>query len=308
MERRPSKLQILIVDDSSADALLLKNLLSQGDAYDCVLTGTLTQALKYLAQHTFDVALVDLHLPDSYGPATITAISRAYPTLPLVVVTGDLSPGAEIDSVTAGAAGFILKKDLTVEDLQTEIRVAMTRHSRTAVSNKTAQEARKGPSSSVQADALQHVFAAQVKNLESGIADAISDSLAQEIHKLHSVVQSEMHPLAGDVAEIKATLRVIQSTVDGHSRILTGGSTPEKGLLHKVILVGQDIKKCQDNLASRSEAAAAIGVEKTKGRAAVQIALITMLGAAISALTSAWVATQVTPPAQAAPAQSTDSR
>jgi hypothetical protein len=216
-------------------------------------------------------------------------------------VTGDLSPGAEIDSATAGAAGFISKKDLTVEDLQTEIRVAMTRHSRTVANIKTARETRTGPSSSLQAESLNKILASHVKNLESGIADAISDSLAQEIHKLHSAVHNEMHPLAGDVAEIKATLRVIQSTVDGHSRILTGGSTPEKGLLHKVALAHQDIKKCQDTLTAKAKTATAIGVEKTKGRAAVQIALITMLGAAISALTSAWVSTRVANPAQAAP-------
>lgn len=299
MNRRPSKLQILLIEDKSAEAAIVQGMLQTGDAYECTVAPTLAKALTHLTQQFFDIALVDLHLGDSYGPTTVQTLVREQPDLPVVVVTGDTSPEVEVTATTAGAAGFISKAGMTTEDLQMEIRVAMARHSR-HVFNMASQDLSmvsqpdfKPVDPTLMAEGLDK------SESQKELVDSIVTSLANELRKIPGVVQKEMNPLAGDLAEINATLRVMQSTLDGHSRILTGGSTPEKGLLHRATLTQVGFTECQAACKLREERGeankAAVRVERTKGKTAIMIALITALGVIVSASTSAYVAAQIAP-------------
>ena len=299
MNRRPSKLQILLVEDKPADASLVQGMLQPGDAYECTVTATLSAALDVASQQFFDIALVDLHLDDSYGPSTVQALVREQPDLPVVVVTGDTSPEVKVTATTAGAVGFISKAGMTAEDLQMEIRVAMARHSR-QVFNRTSQDLSTVSQPDIKPlDPTVMAVGLDKSESQKEIVDSIVTALANELRKIPGVVQKEMNPLAGDIAEITATLRVLQSTLDGHSRILTGGSTPEKGLLHRATMTQVGFKECQAACKAREEAENAgrnaINVERTKGKTAILIALITVLGVMVSAFTSAYVAARTVP-------------
>jgi DNA-binding NarL/FixJ family response regulator len=61
-----------------------------------------------------DVALVDLGLPDIDGIAVIQAIHQRFPDSSIMVISVVSSEGRVIDSVRAGAIGYILKGDSSI--------------------------------------------------------------------------------------------------------------------------------------------------------------------------------------------------
>ena len=83
-------IRILVVEDNSDDALLLRDLLGGGSRgqFELVHAERLDTALKTLHGQTFDVALLDLHLPDSGGVETFLQFHRHAPAIPVVMLTG----------------------------------------------------------------------------------------------------------------------------------------------------------------------------------------------------------------------------
>ena len=90
---RMSELRILLVEDSLADAVLTQRALEGGDGARFALTvaRTLGEGIDRLAQG-FDAILLDLTLPDSLGPETVTRMRAAARELPIVVLSGAEDP------------------------------------------------------------------------------------------------------------------------------------------------------------------------------------------------------------------------
>lgn len=74
-------MQVLLVEDSASDARLIQIALSEvrGYSMETAVVGRLDEALAALAARPFDVALVDLSLPDSSGSASFLRIKEKFP-------------------------------------------------------------------------------------------------------------------------------------------------------------------------------------------------------------------------------------
>jgi len=101
----------LLIEDNPADAHLFVELLRQAGAWQIQLTHvkTLGAALESLRAAEFDVALVDLSLPDADGIEAVVHLHSSFPALPLVVFTGldDEAMGAR--AVREGAQDYLVK-------------------------------------------------------------------------------------------------------------------------------------------------------------------------------------------------------
>jgi DNA-binding NarL/FixJ family response regulator len=62
-----------------------------------------------------DVLLMDLSLPPADGVAAIRRVRAAYPDLPVVVLTSSLDRDWVLDSLDAGASGYLLKDGESAE-------------------------------------------------------------------------------------------------------------------------------------------------------------------------------------------------
>ncbi|MCL7489293.1 MAG: response regulator [Desulfobulbaceae bacterium] len=108
-------ISILVVEDNPGDLLLIKEYLSerQNFAYDLMECGTLESAIATLTRHDFDVVLLDLSLPDSFGLDTVRKVITNFPEIAVVVLTGLQDEDTAIQSVRYGAQDYLEKQLLS---------------------------------------------------------------------------------------------------------------------------------------------------------------------------------------------------
>jgi len=125
----PHSISVLLVEDNPGDVRLAREMLRDcGQArYKLVVCGRLAEALEALDQDLFDVALVDLSLPDSSGLETLTRIQHATPQLPIVILSGLADEQVALNAVQLGAQDYIVKGHEHVDIMARSIRYAIER-------------------------------------------------------------------------------------------------------------------------------------------------------------------------------------
>ena len=79
--------------------------------------GITARAAVLTAPKPFDLALVDLGLPDISGIEVIKTCRQRFPDMPIVVISVIASESAVLGAIQAGANGYILK-DESVEEIE----------------------------------------------------------------------------------------------------------------------------------------------------------------------------------------------
>ncbi|MBD1995429.1 response regulator [Leptolyngbya sp. FACHB-541] len=122
-------IQILLVEDSSTDANLLRQILLRANQLGWEMTHVdrLSYAIDACCDRPFDVVLLDLHLPDSSGLETITEFRAAIPSLPIVVLTATDDEELALQVMASGAQDYLVKDQITIQLLVRAIRYAIER-------------------------------------------------------------------------------------------------------------------------------------------------------------------------------------
>src|SRR5271168_3265830 len=97
----------IIDDERNIQATLVAILQRRGYAAMSAFTGR--QGLQMIAEHTPDVLLLDLGLPDNEGLDLLQTIRQEHPGLPVIIVTANDSLNNAIASIKVGAFHFISK-------------------------------------------------------------------------------------------------------------------------------------------------------------------------------------------------------
>ena len=121
----------LIVEDEQEFQIRLTDALDQIPGNWRVFNYSLGHdALSFLdaLNGTLDLALIDLGLPDVEGTKIISHLRRAYPDLPILVVSVMTCSNKLIEALRAGATGYILKDD-EIFDLASSIDQILKGHS-----------------------------------------------------------------------------------------------------------------------------------------------------------------------------------
>ena len=122
-------IRILLVEDSRSDAALLNAVLLEGQQarFSVDVAVTLQEAMERIAARNVDVVLLDLALPDSFGPDTLSQVVAADPALPVIILTGLYSEYLARDAVKQGAQDYLLKNDLGMRGVWRVIDHAIAR-------------------------------------------------------------------------------------------------------------------------------------------------------------------------------------
>jgi PAS domain S-box-containing protein len=121
--------QILLVEDNSGDARLLREMLQEAaDApFELIHVAQLGEALQYLDEVRPDVVLLDLGLPDEQGFDTFLRAQVRAPHVPFVVLTGTDDKAIALKAVRHGAQDYLVKGQFDSELLARAVYYAMER-------------------------------------------------------------------------------------------------------------------------------------------------------------------------------------
>ena len=114
---------VLVVEDNQDLVLGLQDLL-QHDGYAVTVAGTVAAAIDLVRTQRFNAILLDLGLPDGDGLEVLKETQRLDPSVPIVIVTADISRDSTVGSLREGAYAY-LTKPYDREELRHTLRRAI---------------------------------------------------------------------------------------------------------------------------------------------------------------------------------------
>ena len=107
---------ILIVDDDPSVRKRLERVAVQAAPQArCAMAGSLAEAREQLAQGSFDLALLDIGLPDGSGLDLLPWMQAHAPAVDAVVVSSLGDDATVLQAIRGGAVGYLLKNGSDVE-------------------------------------------------------------------------------------------------------------------------------------------------------------------------------------------------
>jgi len=123
-------IRVLLVEDNPADARLLREHLAEPgtEQFHVTHAACLAEAVRFLKADRFDLALLDLSLPDSQSLETVRRTRGEAPDTPIVVLTGLDDEALGTEAVREGAQDYLVKGQADCRLLSRSIRYALERH------------------------------------------------------------------------------------------------------------------------------------------------------------------------------------
>jgi len=127
-------IKILLIEDNSGDAYLVEEQLEElaNFSYELKNVGTLGEALSVLKEQPFDVIVLDLGLPDSYGINTFLSIHTINPLVPIIILTGVSDKTIESYAVENGAHDFLVKGQIDDRLMECIMQCSIERRKRSS--------------------------------------------------------------------------------------------------------------------------------------------------------------------------------
>ena len=123
-----STISLLLVEDSASDASLVQRMLHRTSSHYHVGTAERLGEAIALAQHRFfDVAILDLTLPDSDGLATVERFVAEVADVPTIVLTVLDDEALAINAITRGAQDYLIKDEISPDMLTRSVRYSIER-------------------------------------------------------------------------------------------------------------------------------------------------------------------------------------
>lgn len=125
----PEFLHALLLEDSPTDAQLFQHVFLRPATgkWSVLHAECLSEAIDYCQTQSFDVALLDLRLPDSDGLETITQFNQAAPEIPIIILTATDDEDLALQAMAQGAQDYLVKDQVTTQLLRRSIRYAVER-------------------------------------------------------------------------------------------------------------------------------------------------------------------------------------
>ena len=142
----PDRLTILIVDDEKNIREGLSKAL-QLAAYDTRLADSGSAAVRELENGTVDLVITDLKMPGLSGEQLLKRVVSAYPTVPVIILTGHGTIESAVEAMRAGAYDF-LTKPVNLDRLELLVKRALSRRQLVLENLSLQQELQRRSSSS----------------------------------------------------------------------------------------------------------------------------------------------------------------
>src|SRR5687768_9709416 len=215
------EIRVLILEDSVADAELVKYALRDGGLnFTIRRVDSKTQYLNELDESPPDIILLDYALPDFDGFTAPTLAQERFPDIPFIFVTGTLGEEVVIEMLKSGATDYVLKTRLSrlVPAVQRAMREAGERAER-----RRAQERLKKSHEQLRALSvyLQHVREDERIRISRQVHDELGQALTglkMDLYWLASRLPKQLRAVRD---KTKTMSEHIDSTIQTVRRIST---------------------------------------------------------------------------------------
>ena len=231
----PSPVLLVADDDQVARELLAEALGREG--YRVRLAAGGEECLRLAVAEPFDMALVDLRMPDLDGLGVLKRLATLQPDLPVVILTAFATIETAIEAVTAGASDY-LSKPFRMEEIKIVVRRTLDARRLTRENLQFRQElkAHYGFDTLVgQSHQMAEIYklVARVASLETTVLIQGETGTGKELvaRAIHGASARAGRPfVVVDCAALPETL--FESEVFGHERgAFTGAFAARRGLL-----------------------------------------------------------------------------
>jgi len=138
LDKKPS---ILIVDDDESTCRTL-SLIFGKKGYETETAGTGREALEKAQQRFFNLALLDIKLPDMEGVELLAPLNIMHPDMMMIMVTGHASLETAIRAINEGAWSYITKP-LNMDEVLITVKGALERQRLVLENRRLYQEAKR---------------------------------------------------------------------------------------------------------------------------------------------------------------------
>jgi DNA-binding response OmpR family regulator len=104
----PEKASILIIDDDEGMLETLSDILKE-KGYQTETAKTGMKAIAKAKVYPFDIALLDIRLPDMLGTEVLRTLRKEQPTMMIIMITANATLTTAVDALNLGANAYIMK-------------------------------------------------------------------------------------------------------------------------------------------------------------------------------------------------------
>jgi len=216
----PTKPQILVVDDDEAICKTLSAIL-QSEGYQTTTTTTAKEAVERTRTQFFNIALLDIRLPDIEGTQLLAQLQEITPETIKIMITGYPSLKSAVDALNYGADSYIMKPVDPAELLKTiKNRLEAQKQAEETTKEKLAgwvqSQARKTPTSSFQqfleetSSELAYFGLTKTHAKIYITATALGIASASEIAKLSKIRREEVYRIIPELEKRGIMIRKLK--------------------------------------------------------------------------------------------------
>ncbi|MBM4462810.1 MAG: response regulator [Chloroflexi bacterium] len=110
-----NEVNILIVDDDAILCEALSDVVEMKGGYSTERAGTAREALRKAGERFFNVALLDLTLPDMEGIDLLRQLRQLHEAMQIIILTGHTSLEKAAEAVRQGAFACLIKPSSSEE-------------------------------------------------------------------------------------------------------------------------------------------------------------------------------------------------
>ena len=104
------RIRVAVVDDDPHFVLFLESVFGASARHElAVAAGTAEEAERWPVSAAPDVALLDVELPGAAGSALVAKLLKKFPRLLVIMLTAHADESPVLESIRAGAVGYLLK-------------------------------------------------------------------------------------------------------------------------------------------------------------------------------------------------------
>jgi len=231
------KFKILVVDDEKNIRMGLSKALEL-DGYEVFMAEDGSEAMKMMVKTEIDLVLTDLRMPRVSGEELLKKISSAYPTVPVIILTGHGTVENAVNAMRDGAYDF-LTKPLNLDRLSLLVKRALSSREMVLKHRELQEEIRKlenrknkasfiGKSSQMQRvfELIQQVASTRASVLITGESGVGKELVADAIHDFSQRMDKPF--IKVHCAALSESL--LESELFGHEKgSFTGAAAQRKG-------------------------------------------------------------------------------